>query len=41
LETLEAEVDICDPTVEEHRCGLLDALFKHGEVLQGKLGTAP
>ena len=41
LETLRAEVDICDPTVEEHRCGLLDALFGHGEVLQGQLGNSP
>lgn len=41
LETLQAEVDTCDPAVEEHRCGLLDALFGHGEVLQGKLGTSP
>jgi hypothetical protein len=41
LPTLQAEVEICDPAVEEHRCGLLDALFGHGEVLQGKLGTAP
>jgi len=41
LETLQAEVAICDPALEEHRCGLLDALFDHGEVLQGKLGTSP
>jgi len=41
LETLQAEVAICDPTVEEHRCGLLNALFGHGEVLQGQLGTSP
>jgi hypothetical protein len=41
LETLQAEVATCDPAVEEHRCGLLNALFGHGEVLQGKLGTAP
>ncbi|HKO93623.1 MAG TPA: hypothetical protein VJU61_20860, partial [Polyangiaceae bacterium] len=41
LETLQAEVDICDPSVEEFRCGLLDAVFKHGDVTQGKLGTAP
>jgi len=41
LETLRAEVAICDPTLEEHRCGLLNALFNHGEVLQGTLGTSP
>jgi len=41
LDTLQAEVDVCDPSTEEFRCGLLDALFKHGEVTQGKLGTAP
>ena len=41
LETLQAELATCDPTLEEHRCGLLNALFGHGEVLQGKLGTSP
>jgi hypothetical protein len=41
LETLQAEVATCDPNVEEHRCGLLNALFGQGEVLQGRLGTAP
>jgi hypothetical protein len=40
LEELKNENAICDKTAEAYRCGLLSALFDHGETLQGKLRGA-
>jgi hypothetical protein len=40
LDALKAEVPICDKAAEPYRCGLLDAIFDHGETLQGKLRGA-
>jgi hypothetical protein len=37
VDELRAEVSACDPTLEEHRCGILNALFNHGEVQQAPL----
>ncbi|MEY2933289.1 MAG: hypothetical protein RL033_4038 [Pseudomonadota bacterium] len=37
LEVLRAEAAACDPGLEPERCGILSALFDHGEVRQSEL----
>ena len=37
LDVLRAEAEGCDPQLEPDRCGLLSALFDHGEVRQSRL----
>jgi hypothetical protein len=37
IESMQAETESCDPATEEYRCGLLSALFSHGEVVSGFL----
>jgi hypothetical protein len=40
LDVLQNENTICDEAAEPYRCGLLSAIFDHGETLQGKLRGA-
>jgi hypothetical protein len=37
VDALKAEASSCDKTAEPYRCGLLSALFDHGDVTQGLL----
>jgi hypothetical protein len=37
IESMKAEAAACDPSVDEYRCGLLTALFEHGDVVRGVL----
>jgi hypothetical protein len=37
IDSMRAEVASCDPSAEEFRCGLLSALFEHGELVPGVL----
>jgi hypothetical protein len=41
LDSLRAEEAECDPTLESNRCGMLDALFDHGEVQPSLLWPDP
>jgi len=38
IESMQAEAASCDEASEPYRCGLLSALFDHGEVVPGALG---
>jgi hypothetical protein len=40
IEDLKSENATCDKSAEAYRCGLLSAIFDHGETLQGKLRGA-
>lgn len=37
IDSMMTEVASCDPSAEEYRCGLLSALFEHGELVPGAL----
>jgi hypothetical protein len=37
VDSLRPEAESCDEVAEPYRCGLLAALFDHGELVQGKL----
>jgi hypothetical protein len=37
IDSLKAEAAACDEAAEPYRCGLLSALFDHGEVVRGTL----
>lgn len=37
LDAMRAEASACDPSADEYRCGLLSALFDHGELVRGEL----
>jgi hypothetical protein len=41
LESMQAEAASCDEAAEPYRCGLLSALFDHGEIVRGVVLPAP
>lgn len=41
IESMQAEAASCDEVSEPYRCGLLSALFDHGEVVRGVVLPAP